>query len=175
MAVYRKQRLSVRQARFVLYYLGECGGNATEAAQRAGYPHPSTAGYRLLRSAVVRAAIERKLRDCAMGAEEVLHRVTEIARSDMEDFLHFDDGGVVRIDLYKARERGKTHLIEEVHLTTPSPRIKLASKQWALDFLGRCHGLTRDLPAMVTSKDPTEMDDEQLEQTREALRLSARR
>ncbi len=50
--------LTERRRRFVLAFIGEAAGNATEAARIAGYAHPDPEGARLLGTDRVRAAVE---------------------------------------------------------------------------------------------------------------------
>lgn len=51
--------LTLRQAKFVAAYVGEANGNATRAADLAGYKTPHPSGSLLLRNATVAAAIAR--------------------------------------------------------------------------------------------------------------------
>lgn len=50
--------LTAKRRAFVLAFIGEARGNATEAARRAGYAHPDPEGARLLGDARVAAAVE---------------------------------------------------------------------------------------------------------------------
>ena len=50
--------LPPKRRAFVLAYLGEAKGNATEAARMAGYAHPGTQGHRLLQNVHVASALE---------------------------------------------------------------------------------------------------------------------
>lgn len=50
--------LPAKRRTFVLAYVGEAQGNATEAARTAGYAHPGEEGYRLLKIAHVAEAVD---------------------------------------------------------------------------------------------------------------------
>jgi phage terminase small subunit len=50
--------LPERRRRFVLAYVGEAAGNATQAARTAGYAKPAEEGCRLLKHAQVRGVID---------------------------------------------------------------------------------------------------------------------
>jgi hypothetical protein len=79
-----------KQRVFVEAYFA-CGMNGTEAARRAKYKQPRVSAQDLLRHPGVRAAIEERLAEAAMSANEVLARMTQIARGDMSDFLRVDE------------------------------------------------------------------------------------
>jgi hypothetical protein len=89
----RKKSLTDQQKSFVEEYLA-CW-NAAEAARRAGYS-AKTARHqasRLLTIANIRAVIDKRLTEKAMSADEVLARLTEIARADLRDILRVDATG----------------------------------------------------------------------------------
>ena len=73
--------LTDKQRVFVEHYLA-CW-NAAEAARRAGYSADSTRsiGSENLTKPDIRAAIARRLAELAMGADEVLARLSDLARA----------------------------------------------------------------------------------------------
>lgn len=81
-----KKRLSEKQRRFVEFYTGECQGNATESARRAGYAHPTTAGPRMLENAGISRAIEAATAEVRQSAimtrEERQKWLTAVARGE---------------------------------------------------------------------------------------------
>jgi phage terminase small subunit len=81
--------LTARRRAFVLAYIGEARGNATDAARRAGYAHPDPEGARLLGDARVSAAILafRETVEAATVAtvEELRTLWTAIARGEVQD------------------------------------------------------------------------------------------
>lgn len=128
--------LTPKQQAFVEAYLAN-GFNATAAARHLKYANPDRQGYRLLRNVEIAAAIRQELAERAMPADEVLARLAEQGRGTMDDFL--DDTG--KIDLARARERGKLHLLKSRSVTKEGERIELYSAQEALQLLAKHHGL----------------------------------
>lgn len=140
--------LTGKQQAFVEHYL-ECW-SAAEAARRAGYSEKGvyTAGWRLLRNAEVRKAIEARLSEFRMSADEVLARLAEQAMASMDDFI--SPSGA--LDLRRARARGRLHLVKKYSKTKQGVSIELYDAQAALTHLGRTHGLFVDKTALT---DPT--------------------
>lgn len=79
-----------RQARFVDEYILN-GGNSAEAARRAGYAEAYAAreGYRLLRNAEVRAAIDEQLNKIAsektVQQAELIEFLSSVIRGEVKD------------------------------------------------------------------------------------------
>lgn len=146
--------LTPKQIAFVEYYL-ICGWNAAEAAKRAGYS-PKTArqqGSRLLTNVDIQAYRDARLAELKMGADEVLTRLSDMARGDIGEFLT----PMGLIDLDKVGARGKSHLIKKIkqRTTTVSRKddddfetheieLELYDAQAALRDLGRHHKLFTD-------------------------------
>lgn len=126
--------LTTKQRAFVEAYLSN-GFNATQAAITAGYSQKTaySQGARLLKNVEVRAQIEARLGEMAMSANEALFRLSDHARGTMADFIDVEHGD---IDLVKADQAGKLHLIKEFSrvVTSDSSRItiKLYDAQAAL-------------------------------------------
>ena len=81
--------LPPKRRAFVLAYVGEAQGNATDAARRAGYAKPHPEGSRLLRFATVAAAVDA-LRTPAEQAsiasvQELREMWAAIARGEVDD------------------------------------------------------------------------------------------
>lgn len=106
--------LKLRERLFVTYYLGKAEGNGTLAATMAGYGSAHVTASRLLKRAKILQAIELRLDKAAMDSEEVLARLTELGRTDASDFLVIDDSGPPRLDLQKAKRRGKMGGIKKI-------------------------------------------------------------
>lgn len=136
--------LTFRQRLFVVYYLGEAGGNASEAARMAGYAEPRQEGSRLLTNADIRAAIDAKLDKAALSADEVLARLSEMATGDISDFISVNAAGGFTLDLAKALKAGKLHLVKKIKQTRFGPVLELYDALAALEKLGRYHGLFQD-------------------------------
>lgn len=148
--------LTNKQRVFVEEYLRDF--NATQAAIRTGYS-PRTAneqGSRLLANASIYDAVQARIAERKMSADEVLDKLSDIARSDMGDFLDIGSMGFI-IDLNKAQEAGKLHLIKKVKMRTTTTLskegvetethdidIELYDKVSVLEKMGRHHKLFTD-------------------------------
>lgn len=140
-----------RQA-FVEHYL-RCF-NAAEAARLAGYSERTARqqGSRLLTKVDIQAAIEARLNELKMQADEVLVRLTDQARGSMADFIEVDESGDVNINLKAAKANNSLHLVRKIRKTTKhgktgnetSVEIELYDSQAALVQLSRIHGLNND-------------------------------
>lgn len=105
---------------FVAYYLGKAQANGTQAARMAGYKSPTEAAYELLRKPHISNAIENKLNKVEMSQEEVLMRLSRLARADAGDFLRFDDrdkDGPPKLDFWKAKRRDQLANIKKLKAT----------------------------------------------------------
>lgn len=133
------------QQAWLVEYL-QNGRNATQAAKDAGYQCSSESAFRELghknrhhdKIRQLIAAVTAR----HMSADEALSRLADIARSDMQDFLAFDEDGEPIVDLNQARERGVLHLIKEIDLertvgedgeVTTEIDLKLYDKRKALE------------------------------------------
>jgi len=148
--------LSPKRKLFVDEYLRDL--NATQAAIRAGYS-PKTAysqGGRLLKFVEVSEEIKARLDDKAMRADEVITRLTSMARGDMGDFIDIESMSY-SLNLAKAKELGLTPLIRKVkdrivmtsnkdgeETETHTLEVELYDAQAALALLGKYHGLFID-------------------------------
>lgn len=133
-------RLTGKQRRFINFYLELWNG--TEAASKAGYEGDrdtlAVTASRLLRNAKVRGAIEKRLESEAMGANEVLRRLSEHARGNLADFIDTDvPGGLIDMDVVAA----KGHLLKKLSWTKVGLQVELYDAQAALEKLGKAHGL----------------------------------
>lgn len=124
-------KLTAKQARFIDEYL-QCW-NASEAARRAGYSLKTAyaIGPENLSKPVIAAAIQERLQQSAMSADEALYRLGEHARASIADFID-PETGVVDLN----RSPGKLHLIKRLTQTQTefgmSVRIELHDAQAAL-------------------------------------------
>lgn len=139
-----------RQA-FVEHYL-RCF-NAAEAARLAGYSERTARqqGSRLLTKVDIQAAIEARLNELKMQADEVLVRLTDQARGSMADFIEVDESGDVSFNLSAARDAKSLHLVKKIKKTIKrgtvnetTIEIELYDAQAALAHLARVHGLYQD-------------------------------
>lgn len=142
--------LTDKQRVFIVEYL-TCW-NASEAARRAGYSAKTaySIGSENLRKPEIRAAIDARLQTMAMGAEEVLARLSALATADLADFLN--DAGS-RLDLKRARAQGKLHLVKKFSKTKQGTSIELHDAKDVLVQLGRYHGLFAEKHIIETWQD----------------------
>lgn len=107
---------------FVDSYLSN-GFNATEAARKAGYKgndHTlSTVGYENLRKPEIAIEVQGRLNEAAMCANEVLARLSKIARGEVVDFL--DEDG--KFDLRTARKLQKAGLLKKLKSRRTSKNV----------------------------------------------------
>lgn len=143
--------LTDKQRLFVEYYI-QCL-NATEAAALAGYEGDYNSlrviGSTNLAKVNIRAAIDQRLKEYHLSADEVLSGLSDIARASIADFVN--PSGY--IDLVEADKRGKLHMARKIKRTvrrdkdggeTETIEIELYDKQAALLQLGRYHQLFVD-------------------------------
>lgn len=147
--------LSFKHQQFVNEYL-ECW-SATEAYRRV-YPKATNEtagrnGHLLLKNTDISEEIALRVADKAMTADEVLSRLADHARGDIDDYLD-DDGS---FDLAKARKAKKTGLIkklktrttthkrDDIDYVTKEVEFELYDAQAALVSLGKAHKLFTDV------------------------------
>lgn len=135
-----RKTLTDKQRVFLEEYLG--GWNATEAARKAGYAFPNVEGPKNLVNPSIQQVIAARIAELTMSANEVLIRLTEHARSSMEEFVNVDQAA---LDLKKARSAGKLHLIKKFTRSDTKygkqVSIELYDQQAALALLAKHHGL----------------------------------
>ncbi|MCZ2077888.1 MAG: terminase small subunit [Bryobacterales bacterium] len=145
--------LTDKQRAFVHAYCAN-GFNGVRAAKAAGY----SGSYTVLRVVAsenlskpyIRAEIDKHFKALTMGADEVLIRLSEIARGDFADLTDKDGN----FDFKTARRRGKSFLIKEQEITEKfipqdggddilirTTKIKLHDPLSALNLLSKYHGL----------------------------------
>ena len=150
---------AARRARFVAEYLRH--GDATRAYIAAGYRNTASAGrnaWKLSHDPEIRAAIESGQRRLAkrfdVGTQRVIEEYSRVAFASISNFLDIRDDGSAQLDLQHTQPEQMASLREIVvvqHIertdgsspTVISARLKLASKQQALDALVRHRGLFR--------------------------------
>lgn len=135
--------ITISQALFVEEYLAN-GFNAAEAAKAAKYAAFNMGGYSsigasVLKSKKVKSLIARRIAERALSANEVIDRFREVADGSIADIIS-DDASY--IDLSKAKQRGKLHLIKEVKFGDDGEvMVKLRDQDQALDKLARSLGV----------------------------------
>lgn len=124
--------------------------NKTEASRRAGYKGNDVTlaaiGYQNFKKLQIQEYIKQRLDEKAMPSEEAITILADIARGSVEDFLTFHDGMKLPIlDLKKARDNGKLHLIKKLEFTKEGGiKLELYPKDSAARDIGKMHGLFVD-------------------------------
>ena len=117
-----REGLTTKQRLFVESYLSN-GFNATEAARAAGYKGNdvtlAAVGYENLRKPQIAAVISERVNEAAMGANEVLARLSAIARGSVADFIN-EDG---KFDFEAAKKAKKDGLLKKLKRKTTSKRV----------------------------------------------------
>lgn len=133
-----------RQAFIDAYFI--CGFNGTAAARMAGYAGNDATlaqiAYENLRIPEIAAAIDARMAEHAMSANEILARLTDHARGDIGDIYDESTGA---IDWQKARQMGRTSLIKKIEQTTVTTedseihtfKLELHDPQKAMQLLGK--------------------------------------
>ncbi|MGE4196003.1 MAG: terminase small subunit [Phycisphaerales bacterium] len=146
--------LNGKRKLFVHYYLNESKGNATDAARRAGYSNAEI-GRQLLRNLTVRAAIDAGLDEAGLTSNEILARLSEIALSDIGDFIKtsIDDNGneTFNIDILKAKRHKRTAVLKKVKVGRNGVEIELLDPLAALEKLGKFRGMWEKSEAKPTA------------------------
>lgn len=144
--------LTVMQRQFLVHYL--LHGNATQAAEAAGYAHPGKQGSRLRRSRRITAAINEYFRAQELGAAEMVARLSQQARAGYADYLE-PDGSV---DLAGLLAAGLGHLVKGVRETKYGRQIEFYDAQTALVQIGRYHGLFTDRVDHTSDGEPLRIE-----------------
>lgn len=103
--------------------------DATAAARKVGYKWPGRQGYQ--KKQKYAAEIQKHLEEKAMGRDEALARLADIARGTAEDFLEIDEN-ISLIDLKKMKRAGKLHLIKKYQANKRGISIELYDAQSAI-------------------------------------------
>jgi hypothetical protein len=147
-------RLTLKQRKFGLAYVGEANGNGTEAARIAGYKgNYKTLGVvaveNLAKPSIaefidkLRIDAEKTLAEKVLTATEVLIGLTRIAQADIAEVLEPDG----RLDLQAAKKRGVSRLIKTLKFdkdTGALTHLELHNAHGAHVDLGKYHKLFTD-------------------------------
>lgn len=111
--------LTIRQRLFVKAILGTAGGNASKAAEMAGYSAENrnalrVTAHRVLTHANVQRAVAHRLASMLASPEWVRLNLVSIASSSMANFLTRDENGRFVTDLDKAAAIGALGQIREI-------------------------------------------------------------
>jgi phage terminase small subunit len=144
------KRLSSRQKAFCREFMVD--GNATKAAERAGYS-PKTAKFqasRLLTFVNVQETLfklqEEARKNAEISREEVLKELAAMLRSKITDYLSFD-GKVIRFKDFSTLSETQIKAVEAVKETKWGIELKLHGKAWTVERI--CKILGFDSPAAI--------------------------
>ena len=163
-----------RQRAFIQEYLKDF--NATRAAKSVGYSEKAARaiGSRLLTKANIAEAVKAEIAERAMGKEEVLQRIADIARGDMADLMDITPTGFI-LELMVKDENGnltvnpKTKLIKKIKQKTTTilaksedggdkefveTELELYSAYDAQVTLGKYHKLWTDALDVTSGGEP---------------------
>jgi hypothetical protein len=161
--------LSIRQQQFVAAIVGPAQGNATKAAQLAGYRSDNrvalaSTAYENLRKPQIQEAIAHALAAKRATAEWAKASLVDLASSSMHNFLSVDARGNASIDFKKAAAAGALGQIKEYReegVDTGNGKvriikrtIKLHDPTAALITLLKLHRLLKDGKEVLPSPPP---------------------
>lgn len=136
------RKLTNKQQIFVEEYL--ISWNATDAARKAGYKGNNVTlrnvGSENLTKPYIAAIIQERLDTKAIDADTTLQGISDIATSDISDFMRIA-GGLPIVDFEKAEKAGKLHLIKKLTMSEGKISFELYSRQRALETMAKHHGL----------------------------------
>ncbi len=176
-------KLTAKQRAFIDAYLGEARGNATKAAEIAGYRDPGQSGYENKKKLDIWREIERRLKERTLASSEVLDRLSEHANATLLPFLR-QTGDSVAIDLSSEAARAHIHLLKKVKVKQRSggkadqrweeieTEVELHDPQAALVQLGRHHKLFTD---RLETPDITMTDEEKKKRLAELIAIAMER
>lgn len=139
-------KLTEKQTKFVDYYI-ETGGNATEAARKAGYKKPNPQGSENLAKPSIKAAIDARLAELksqrTANATEVLEYLTAVLRGQQEDETIVVEG--VGDGCSRARRM--------------NVKVATRDRNKAAELLGRVYGIYNDKLKLENAPVPVIVDD----------------
>ena len=154
--------LTPNRLTFVNFYVGEAGGDATKAAELAGYGTDNrrslrATASRLLNDPFVSRAIASRLASkfAALDPQELRSALARIGQSDLRNFYSIDDDGTPRLDFLKARDAAALGQLKELRIegiaepdgtskTAIHPvkvQIKVHNPQPAIELLSKMAGM----------------------------------
>jgi phage terminase small subunit len=139
----------------------ELGFNGTKAAVAAGYSKKSARqiASETLSKPYIREEIKHRMKDFAMGQEEVIARLSQHGRGDMRDFINKSSRALVNHpdgNLIKKFKRTVTTTViaEDKSQTEEKIELELYDAQAALVQLGRIQGLFADRLDLTSDGQP---------------------
>ena len=145
--------------------------NAAEAARRAGYSKKidKQYGYTLLNKPYIKEAVQQRIDEIKMSADEALILLAKQARGDLGEFM---DAGTLMLDIRSAKDKGQTAIIKKLKQRTVTKlgknetdedveihdlEIELYDAQSALDKILKAHGMFINKVDLTTNGDKLEI------------------
>jgi hypothetical protein len=154
-----KGTLTLKQTAFVDAYFGN-SMNATmaymELYPKSSYYAARTNSSRLITNDNIQAAITKRLKEKAMGVDELIARYGDMARASMMPFIRVTEDGFVYFNFNDPHAKEYMFLIKEIknkrsrRLEDHEPwedewvEVKLHDAQHAMDQIGKMHSLFID-------------------------------
>jgi phage terminase small subunit len=173
--------LTIRQRQFVEALVGPAGGNATLAAEMAGYKSDNritlaATACENLGKPYVQEAIARALARKRMTPEWTTERLFELASTSMRNFVHVGSDGEIVVDWKQAAAVGAIGQIGEVTeeilkteggAKTISRKFKLHNPAKALETILKLTGRLVETHNVNVNVDLSKLSDDDLRQLRE--------
>lgn len=161
----RYYNLTIKQWKFAMLYVGECNFDSTQAILRSygnekpfacdeftvpeeqrntmTYVAAKSMGSQNLAKVNIQECISDLLQVTSMPKDEVLNRISKMARGDVGDVIQIDASGKPTIDLKKAKEKGALYLIKKLNFDSMGnlKSIEMHDSFAALVKLGQHHKL----------------------------------
>lgn len=165
----RRMGLNVRQEAFLAHYLSDANFNGYEAARLAGYEGNydtlRTSASEILAKPYIKERLQELMTEHGINPAEIIFRLSEIARGNLEDFVEFDEeSGVWTIDIRKAKKRGKLYALETLKRNRYGIEIKLTDRISALEKLAKIHGMLGTQDINVTNVQVNVLTDDERQQ-----------
>lgn len=139
----KQRELTAKQQLFIYHYLDTLNG--VKAAKRAGYKGSySTLGvvaHENLKKPKIKKAIQDGLIEMAMSEEEVVARISELAKVNLSDFIIESEDGF-KLNWKEIEKKG--YLIKGITHTQQGIKLDLHDSLKALIQLGRLYALFTD-------------------------------
>lgn len=159
--------MPLRWAFFCEFYMQTF--NQSKAAKLAGFATPSVDGARLLADTRIRRYLSARMLEARADANEVLGRLTLLARSDVSDFLNAEG----EVDIKDAIKKGQTGAIRKIKVTTVAKtntgeverkyELELIDPLRPLELIGKHYRLFADVQAKTEDVPaPEELSDAEL-------------
>lgn len=119
--------------------------NGAKAAIAAGYSEKGARqqAHRLLTNVDIQGEIQVRLAEKHMGADEVLARLADHARMQIDDYIRVVKGQVT-VNVQAMKRDGKSHLIKSIKPGKYGTIIEFHDVQRALELIGKYHALFTD-------------------------------